>query len=109
MYTLEHDLEDELRVIQQCFRDHRQFPEFIREAPDLYLGLEFFYGAFFDLTGDRHIGMGPGPIPWSSIVDYASIAGLDELETDDLLYFVRKMDHEYLRYHQKRLEDKAKR
>ena len=108
LYTLEHERDDELRIIKQCFQTRRQLPEFIRNAPELHLGLELFYTAFFDLTGDRHIGMGPGPIPWSAMVAYASINGLDEGETDDLLYFLRKMDHEYLRYHQRRMEEKSK-
>jgi len=52
--------------------------------------------------------MGPGPIPWRSVVEYASYYELDMDETDELLFMIRKMDGAFLRYHQKRMEDKAK-
>ena len=58
------------------------------------------------MSGDRSIGMGPGPIPWASMVFYAQHHELDDDETGNLLFFLRKMDTAFLRYHEKKLERK---
>ncbi len=60
-----------------------------------------------DLTGDRSLGMGPGPIPWVAITAYSDYHELDQEESEDLLYYIRKMDEAYLTYHQKEMESKS--
>jgi hypothetical protein len=67
------------------------------KAPVLENGLEFYLQAFFDLSSDRSRGFDQGPIPWSSIISYASHYGLDYEETEELLFFVRRLDNEYLK------------
>ena len=42
-------------------------PERIRNKPTLRIGLEFYWKAYRDLTSDRDIGMGVGPIPWQAM------------------------------------------
>ena len=57
---------------------------------------EFYVEAFQELHTCRTGGMGLTPIPFSSIIEYASYIGLDREATDDLLYFIRKMDNKYV-------------
>jgi len=42
-------------------------------------------------------------------MDYACAMDLDADQTDDLVYFVRKMDREFLDWHEKKYGDKNKR
>lgn len=99
LYSLKHS-KYEKKVIQDCLRGHRPLPDVIKNAPELYAGLEFTYAAFLDLSGDRPLGWTPGPIPWSSIMDYAKAHELSGEETEDLLFFIRRMDDAFLRYHE---------
>lgn len=73
-------------------------PSWAIDAPELFLGLEFAFGAFFDLTGDRQFGMGMGPIPRSAIAAYAAEHELEDDEKEDLIHLIREMDMEYMAY-----------
>lgn len=78
-------------------REGRPLPKKIRNAPELILGLEFYYNAFEDLSSCRELGFGVGPIPWTAMKDYCheyDITGDDDLE--DFFYFIRQMDNAYL-------------
>ena len=77
-------------------------PERIAKAPQLELGLELYLQAFFDLDSERSHGMGLTNIPWSRIKDYAIAFDFDERQTEDLFYYIRKIDNANL----KRLEEK---
>lgn len=70
----------------------------ISKAPDLNIGLEMYWQAFWDLTTCRQIGMGVGPIPWTSVQEYSILLELDEEQTDDLHYHIAVMDNEYLKW-----------
>lgn len=87
-------------------RDRQPFPKHIQDAPELLLGLEFTYGAFIELNGEREIGMSCGPIPWSAVASYAVHHELDEEETEDLVQLVREMDAAFLRYHDEEAKSK---
>lgn len=100
--------EDENRIIVQCMRERMPLPKKIQDAPELRLGLELYFGAFFDLNTCRQIGMGLAPIPWNCIKDYAQAYEFDESQTDDLFYFIRKMDHEYLKFHNRKTQPSLK-
>lgn len=60
------------------------------ERPDLDDYLEFYYSAFFELDTDRYDPC--QAIPFSAVVRYARIYRLDEDETQDLLFFIRRLD-----------------
>ena len=60
--------------------------------------MEPWVEAFFDLSTDRQIGMGVGPIPHSSIVLAISQMGLDEIEADLFKRCIRAADREFLRF-----------
>lgn len=90
----------EARIIQQCMRERLPLPESIANAPQLHLGLELYFDAFFDLSTCRTVGLaGAGPIPWSSIRDYAVTFELSEEQMEDLFYYVRVMDNAFMAYH----------
>jgi len=77
-------------------------PDRIAKAPDLHIGLELYYAAFWELDTCRPIGWGMGPIPWAAVKDYAQTFDLDEEQQESLFFLVRKMDNEYLKYMSKK-------
>jgi len=74
----------------------KPLPKRIQNAPQLEMGLELYWEAFWDLSTCRAVGMGAGPIPWLAIRDYGLTFGLDEDQQEDLVYLVRMMDNAYL-------------
>ena len=90
--------------MEQCLRERLPFPKAIQSAPELWLGLELFFGAFLDLDGDRPSGWTIRPIPWTALMNYAEAYNIVDEQREDLLYYVRAMDKAYI----KRLENKAK-
>lgn len=88
-------------------RQRKPLPEKIANAPELMLGLELYYSAFWDLTTCRQLGFGAaGAIPWSAIKDYAVAFDFDEEQAEDLFYFIRKMDNAYLEFYKPKEEKK---
>ena len=73
-------------------------PDWLVNAPVLREDLTFYMLAFIDLTTERQIGMGEGPIPWSKMREYAIHWELDTDEFDALVFIVQSMDSEYLGY-----------
>lgn len=70
----------------------------------LHLGLELYYECFWDLTSDRQMGYGIGPIPTSMIINYGRALGLDETQMDSLLYYIRALDNVYLDFRAKEIK-----
>lgn len=91
----------EQRIVKQCMRQRSPLPERIKNAPRLWLGLELYYDAFWELSTCRASGMAVMPIPWSAMRDYASTFGLDEAQEEDLFYLVRAMDNAYIEHFEK--------
>lgn len=58
--------------------------------------LEHYLTAFNALSGDRQIGMGRGPIPWSAIDRYARRHGYEKEAFELLERLVRAQDDEFL-------------
>ncbi|WZB35695.1 tail chaperonin [Enterobacteria phage FtMidnight] len=85
-------------------RAGQALPDRIANAPELQIGLQLYLQAFFDLDSERSHSMGVTPIPWSSIATYARAFEFDEEQTEDLFYFIRKLDQE----HTKKLAEKQK-
>lgn len=75
-------------------RGRMPLPKAIQNAPSLFMGLELYYGAFVDLNTCR-IGMGDGPISWMAVHEYAAINKFDEDQTEDLHYYITKMDEAF--------------
>lgn len=82
----------------------RPLPKRIQDAPELQLGLELYWDAFWDLSTCRTSGFGAGPIPWLAVREYALTFEFDEEQMNDLFYLVRRMDNVYLEHHKKKQE-----
>lgn len=83
-------------------REHLPLPPKIQNAPELLLGQVFYFGAFLELNTDRYVGMELGPIPWSSIMEYADRLGLDDEEREDLFHHVRALDDVLMEHRRKK-------
>lgn len=97
----------EKRIIEQCLRENREFPEKIKNAPSLSIGLELFFHAWLELGSCRLSVMEEGPIPWTAISQYAKDYGIVGELYEDLVYYVRVLDNAYLRFKREKAE-KAK-
>lgn len=65
--------------------------------PELQDGDGFFLRSFWILSTERQIGAhSVGPIPWSSIVRFAMLSGLDGDMTRHLVTIVQRIDAAYL-------------
>lgn len=69
-------------------------------------GLDFYYGAFLELSTCRSIGMGAGPIPWTAVNDYAERMGLTDEGFETLLALVKRLDAEYLKWQDRKRKKK---
>lgn len=78
-------------------RAGQPLPDRIANAPELEPGLQLYLQAFFDLDSERTHAVGLTPIPWTSIATYAQAFQFDEEQTEDLYFFVRKLDSEHLK------------
>lgn len=67
-------------------------------------GDEFYMKAFWDLSTERQLGMGVGPIPWSRIFQYGNFYQLDEDLLDPFIQIIREMDNGYLEFQQDKKE-----
>lgn len=94
----------EQAIAKQAVQRGQPLPERIANAPELLLGLQLYLQAFFDLDSERSHSTGLVAIPWTSINEYAKAFDFDEDQTEDLFFFIRKMDASHL----KRLELKNK-
>lgn len=81
----------------------------MRDAPELRLGLHFYFFAFHELSSSRPVGWGMMPIPWSTIAEYAVLFGLEADEFEDLVHHVRALDRVYLEYHASQTKKERKR
>jgi hypothetical protein len=56
----------------------------------------FYLAAFNELGTCRQVGMGLGPIPFTSIVSYFNLYGEGILDFEDFLYIIRCMDSKFM-------------
>lgn len=92
----------EQSISKQAIRAGQPIPARILDAPSLYVGLELFLNAFFDLDTERQAGLAIGPIPWSKIREYAVAFDFDSDLTDDLFYFVKALDAAHMKRQKKK-------
>jgi hypothetical protein len=79
----------------------REAPPLADPGPELELGLEPYWNAFWALSGDRQIGAmgGVGPIPFTALERWAARHGIaDADDFEELERFVRALDGEYIRW-----------
>lgn len=87
-------------------REGLELPARIKNAPSMPFGLQLYYTAFFELSSCRQASMGVGPISWLAVQDYGLALGLDEDQIEDLHFFVRKLDNEYIRVENTKMKTK---
>jgi len=80
-------------VLQQMIRSRREIPDDF-SGPDLNLGLQLYWTAFWDLSSCRNTG---GMIPWTAVQTWAETYKLDEEVADDLHYLIREMDQAFIK------------
>lgn len=88
----------EKRIITQCMRDGLPLPDRIKDAPELQLGLELFFGAFLELSSCRFIGLEEGPIPWLAIHQYCQAYRIRGEQREDMFLHIRSMDNAYFKH-----------
>ena len=98
----------EQTIAKQATRAGQPIPDRISNAPELQQGLQLYMQAFFDLDCERSHAMAPTAIPWSSVQDYARAFEFDEEQTEDLHFFIRRIDGEHLKRISAKMEAKQK-
>lgn len=66
----------------------------------------FYIEAFYELSTCRSVGMGVGPIPFTSVLEYSRIYDVGDFE--EFLYLIRRMDSRYLELERSRQEEKSR-
>lgn len=98
MYAVKHS-GMESAVLEQCRRYRLPIPKHIQDAPELFTGLDLYYGAYFELDSCRkESASGAGPIGWDVIEFWAIRNALDADQAEDLQYYISRMDSAYLKY-----------
>lgn len=92
----------ESQIIQQAVKHGLPLPEKIENAPSLRPGLELYYIGFMDLLASRQVGMGMGPIWWTTIQEYCEKKGLDLEQTEAMHHHISAMDNVYMKHSQKK-------
>ena len=77
----------------------RAAPSWYYERPESEAGDDFYIAAFWELSTERAFGMSLGPIPWSVIVEYGMVHGLDDDVLAVFVQVIRQMDGAYLEHH----------
>lgn len=93
----------EEQIIKMALRARQPLPDPIQNAPEMPLGLGFFYRAFQELSSERT----DGPIPGSAIRAYCRDEGIEGELADDLFYHVRNLDNALLAHQAKKAEQKG--
>lgn len=84
-------------------RANQPLPDPIANAPEIPLGLGFFYKAFQELSSERM----EGPIPGSAIRSYCIDEEITGELADDVKYHVRNLDNALLEYRRKKAEKES--
>jgi hypothetical protein len=70
-------------------------------------GEEIILKGFFELSSCRSFGMGPGPIPWDAIMDYADRQGFEPDVRSLFCDMIRQLDSFWLEQEQAAWERKT--
>ena len=86
-------------IIRQCLKEKRDFPEKIKNAPELINGLDIFWDAFMELSDSRPSGMGYGCIPWVVINQYCRYHKFSADQEEAMHYHLKEMDLVFISHH----------
>ena len=77
------------------------------DRPELNESLEYVWDAFWTLNSDRPLGIGEGPIPFTSIDRFAQRYGIDNLDDfDEFRSLIHAIDGEYLKFRSEQSKNK---
>lgn len=88
----------EQNIVKQAKRFGEPIPDRIRNRPRLRFELIFFLDAFYELDTDRNVSVSFGPIPWSSLNNYALAHEISGEDYHDFMYLVRAVDTAYIKH-----------
>ena len=74
-------------------------PKKLQNEPQLELGLELFYLAFWDLSTCRH---DLGPIPWTAMFTYCQEYDIIDEQREDMFTYIREMDTVFMKHMSKK-------
>lgn len=94
---MERDLDREAIIIQQAIRLKAPLPEKIANFPDLEPGLDYYLEIYLDLCSDKSVGFGEGPIPWTSLNEYAKRDKIEGEDFDRMVQLIRFVDAEIMK------------
>lgn len=83
-------------LVKQAKMAGEPIPDRIKNHRPLRPDLRIFMDAYFSLDSERQLGMSVGMIPWSAIHYYAQANDITGEIYEDLLYFIPRMDMEYV-------------
>jgi len=85
-------------IIAQSVRRKVPLPDAIRDAPELWAGLDLYWTGFMDLINSRSIGFSLGPIDWRTIEDYCDKLDLDEYQKEAMHHHIGVMDTAFIEF-----------
>ncbi len=81
-------------------------PDKIKNTPTLSMGLHMYWKAFQDLSSDRDVGMGIGPIPWSAMSAWADRNGIRGDNFERFVTIIKGMDTVFVEHSSKKSKGK---
>lgn len=87
---------------QEAEQSGEELADYVIDAPVLRLGVALYFNAWFELDGERDRARLKS-IPRSATFDYARDYELSEVQTDDLWFYISRMDHEFLSWYSTQL------
>ncbi len=94
-------------IVDECNRLGEPIPDKIANAPTLDAGMDFFISAFFELSTERQLGFGEGPIPISAIHAYSRHYEMTDDEEYEFIDVIRELDAAYLKKQAKKQAKKG--
>lgn len=88
--------ESERKIREQARQLNMPLPDKFKNKPKLGVGLEMYWRAFTELSGDRQVGMGEGPIPYASIHHWGVRNQIYGDDFDRLVAVIRGVDASYM-------------
>jgi hypothetical protein len=96
-------------MIDSALAKGRDLPPWALNEPPMFRGDDFFLMAFFDLSTCRALSdSGPGPIPWTAIIEYSDRAMLELDVEAGFVRIIRALDFVYLEWYAKKIKEMQK-
>jgi hypothetical protein len=91
------------QVRAECENTGEELPSYVSDAPVLRFGVALYYNAWFELDLERDRAR-LQVIKRSSVFEYCRDYDLTELQTDDMWFYISRMDHEFLGWYATQLK-----